>query len=102
MITLWSQWHKKLLWEAKQQRPEKPLGGPLRMRLDFFFPRPKKSHTDRWFIKYPDLSNLEKGVEDILQHAGVIADDKLICWTEKRKEYGPSHSMQVNLWRMED
>lgn len=64
-----------------------PLGGPVHLRLEFLFPRPKappKSHVlhkhpgRAWLASRPDLSNIVKGVEDALNGIAYLDDSQIV------------------------
>lgn len=74
--------------------PAVPLEGPLNVRLDFFFARPKSHSTKKglrpdapeWFCARPDSDNLAKAVLDCLTTMGLWKDDAQVVtlWAIKR------------------
>lgn len=74
-----------------------PLAGPVRLIIECHFAMPKSRWLKKsrrlgsWHTKKPDLSNLEKGIEDaangILWH-----DDSQVCWKESKKILGDQGS----------
>ena len=86
------------LAKAMANRPDKPLDEPLRVRLDFYFQRPKshyrtgkfsdqkKDSAPYWHTKTPDADNLAKFVCDSLN--GVFwRDDSIVCDLTVTKAY---------------
>lgn len=80
--------------------------GPLHIEYIFVFRRPKalqgRKHTDQRIphIKRPDLDNLIKAINDLLQNTGLIKDDSLICSFAGSKFYadkteGPSITVKI-------
>ena len=70
---------------ASCRLPRKPLTEPIIFFAEYYFPRPQRllrkcdpdgpiPHTQK-----PDLSNLMKLVEDVLEKEGWYRDDKQIC-----------------------
>lgn len=59
--------------------------GPLHVEYIFVFKRPKALQAKKYpaarisHIKRPDLDNLIKAINDLLQNTGLIKDDSLIC-----------------------
>lgn len=58
--------------------------GPLHVSYDFIFPRPKslfrKKDLDKRIkhTKKPDLDNLVKSVNDVLEDAGILSNDSIV------------------------
>ncbi|HSC08078.1 MAG TPA: RusA family crossover junction endodeoxyribonuclease [Steroidobacteraceae bacterium] len=86
-------WKALVVGAAREHRPSAPLDVPLRVSIDFLFPRPKSLmrakdpegelyHTGR-----PDRDNLDKAVLDALKQDGWFRDDSLACAGEIRKLY---------------
>jgi Holliday junction resolvase RusA-like endonuclease len=74
--------------------PEKPLSGPIRVDIAFYFKRParlmrRKDPDDAiWCTEERnDRDNCDKAVLDALVHAGIIEDDGLVCDGALRKFY---------------
>ena len=91
-------WEQALYAEMIEHLPKEPLTGPVLVDLHFLFPRPKSHYTSKGKLKTsapmchiikPDRDNLEKPVLDVgsvktkgkgsTPHAGIWADDKLVC-----------------------
>jgi len=88
-FTPWTGFHHRIVWRASQQLPAEPLSIPLRMIVEFRFAHSAASRRrgDYYMANVPDGDNLEKGVGDRLEYAGVLADDRYIVETIKRKVY---------------
>jgi len=65
--------------------PRSPLEIPVALHLVFVLPRRRGCRGYPVLVSEPDLSNLQKGVEDALNGI-VYRDDRLIvcAWVEKR------------------
>jgi len=83
---------------ARQHAPEKPFDCPLRVDMQFFFPRPKnhygtgknsqvlKPTAPNFHISRPDIDNCQKFVLDALN--GVFwKDDSVVCESKIKKLY---------------
>jgi Holliday junction resolvase RusA-like endonuclease len=76
-------------------KPAQPLGCPLAVRLDFYFPRPKKhfkkaalrDNAPLWYVAKPDADNLAKAVLDALTAVGFWHDDNQVAKLSVRKLY---------------
>jgi Holliday junction resolvase RusA-like endonuclease len=66
-----------------------PITNPVRLRVNFFLPRPKamKEGAAVPHTKKPDVDNLLKAVMDSMTAAGVWKDDALVYATEADKWY---------------
>lgn len=92
-------WKSAIAQAAKEFVPMPPLQGPLRMDIEFRFPRPKdhfrsngelKPSAPVWHTKKPDRDNCEKAVTDALKTLGMFCDDCQICGGEVTKRYATS------------
>lgn len=87
------EWKGLVVAAARACRPDQPLEGPLRVDIDFLFPRPKALMRKRdpdgelWHTGKPDRDNLEKAVLDALGQDGWWRDDAQVCAGEPRKFY---------------
>lgn len=73
-----------------KQHIRTPITGPVRVELEFYFPRPKaliyknKPMIRAWKTSKPDLDNLEKSTWDAMN--GIAwHDDAQVCESVKRK-----------------
>jgi Holliday junction resolvase RusA-like endonuclease len=63
--------------------------GPVNLKAQFYFGNRKNE---------PDLSNLYQGIEDVLQKAGVIQNDKqIVSHDGSRKIFGESARVEIEL-----
>lgn len=100
-----SRTYKQLIQLEAQQYRDKPLDGPLYMRLDIFrsipksFSRKKYEQAIDGYIRpttRPDCSNYLKGVEDALN--GVIyKDDSCIVDSEMHKWYSDRPRIEITI-----
>lgn len=84
-------WKGCIALAARQHMPPAPLDVPLRLDVDFYFPRPKclmRKKDPEGVIRHvqkPDRDNLDKAVADAMTAIGFWRDDCLICEGEIRK-----------------
>jgi Holliday junction resolvase RusA-like endonuclease len=68
-----------------------PITGPVRLRVDFYLPRPKgmkdTGEQNIPHVKKPDADNLLKAVMDAMTEAGVWEDDALVFNPDPAKYY---------------
>lgn len=89
----WVMWRNDVFAEALRHRPGRPLVGPVRIDIDFLFPRPKKMRgsvaipTWRATQRRDDRDNLDKLVLDALTEAGMVVDDGIVVDGRIRKMY---------------
>lgn len=105
--------------------PAEPYDEPVRLDVDFYFPRPKtfsKRVRDAYggrskdipagpvlHLAKPDRDNADKAVLDALDAKagiGFVRDDSMICWGTVRKFYHrlggrPGARLRVSLWRLD-
>jgi Holliday junction resolvase RusA-like endonuclease len=89
---------------ALRVRLNEPLTGYLWAMFSYYFPR------DVYFTKkgqmsgrLPDLSNLHEGIQDCLQKAKIIANDRLICSHDgSRRLVGEEYLLEVTLFRFDE
>lgn len=82
-------WKAQIAEQATSQLNSEPmLAGPIMLQLKFFMPRPKSLPKKKftYHTKRPDLSNLEKAVEDALTNV-IIHDDSQIFTKHSSKMY---------------
>lgn len=81
---------------ARPVMPATPLTDPLKLRLEFFMPRPgahyRKDNTLKptapsIFASKPDSDNLAKAVMDALSDIGFWRDDAIVSTLEVTKRY---------------
>jgi Holliday junction resolvase RusA-like endonuclease len=84
-------WKGCIALAARAHKPAVPLDVPIRLDVDFYFPRPKclmRKKDPEGVIRHvqkPDRDNLDKAVADTLTSIGFWRDDCLICEGEIRK-----------------
>ena len=95
----------KVLWEIRQQRPEKLFKGPISINLWFGMPIPKstpkkrRQRLERGFIlhtKKPDIDNLVKFYLDIMS-GEVFEDDRQIVRLLAIKEYSNNPRSEIKI-----
>lgn len=79
---------------------------PLEVACTFVFNRPDYMHTKKYpagrvaHTKRPDVDNLVKAINDVLQATGIIKDDSRIYYLSSKKYYsakeeGPSINIEI-------
>lgn len=69
---------QKLTAALWKQRPEKPMGGAIRLVVKWLFPKGK--HRDgEWKITKPDTDNLQKLLKDCMTATSFWKDDAQVC-----------------------
>lgn len=108
----WRQAVQYAAFDARQR--EKPLTGPLHVRMDFVLPKPKSAPKRKrtYPATRPDLSKLVRSTEDALTDAGVWLDDAQVVGITASKSYPnepvseecltlDSPGCVIQIWRVE-
>ena len=97
-------WKEAIMTAFLYQYKQK-IAQPVRLRVLFNFPFPKKSKNKGAFphIKKPDTDNLLKAVMDSITEAGVWEDDALVysIYAEKRYYGGVCGSAEITIEALE-
>ena len=93
-------WKSAIAVAAKEMRPDKPLAGPIGLRIVFLLPRPKSHYRANGNLRdpcrqvchaqKPDLDNLAKAVMDCLSTIGMWNDDAQVCKLDLSKWWDSS------------
>lgn len=97
----WEQWCRGNF--VDKWKGQEPLDEPLLLVATFWLDKPKSAKKRNFPVVKPDLTNLVKPVEDALELAKVVLDDKVICGhkTDKRYRIEPAQAgVMVALRRM--
>jgi len=73
-------WKAQIVEQVRNQLTNQPLlSGPISLTLIFYMPKPKSLPKKKalYHVKRPDLSNLEKAVEDALNDVVYIDDSQV-------------------------
>ena len=87
-----TKWQDRVRAAAIPVRPNKPISGPVRMNIIFYFALPQnkvrkdKNKQPFYNSSRPDFDNLCKGVSDALNKL-IWNDDGQVAWVEFRKCY---------------
>ena len=73
-------------------KPDKPIAGPVSLRVLWLFPRGKSHKNGEWRTTKPDTDNLQKLLKDCMTRCGFWNDDAQVVRevTEKRWADEPS------------
>jgi Holliday junction resolvase RusA-like endonuclease len=89
---------------ARPYKPEKPLEGPVKLLIDFYFRRPKSVPKKRVYPSVkPDIDNLIKAVKDA-GNSYFWKDDSLICEIAAGKYYSTDQTsfIEITILEMQD
>ena len=78
------EWKNVVAMYAKQVSPAVLFDGPLHLQLVFKMPRPRSVKGQRYPAVKPDLSNLEKAVEDALEGIVYTNDSRIVSKTSRK------------------
>ena len=56
-------------------KPDKPMAGPISLRVLWLFPKGKSHRNGEWRITKPDTDNLQKLLKDCMTRCGFWVDD---------------------------
>lgn len=94
----WTDWKHTVQAQCAPLAPRELIAVPLALVLRVFLPRPKSAPKKVTMpTKRPDLTNLQKGVEDALTGI-VFADDSLVVRVEATKEFVDPPGVQIELY----
>ena len=73
-------------------KPDKPMAGPVSLRVLWLFPKGKSHRNGEWRITKPDTDNLQKLLKDCMTKCGFWVDDAQVVRevAEKRWADDPS------------
>lgn len=102
------EWKSQIAIAARPLLPETPIEGPLRVDIEFRFPRPKahflkaglRDNAPAFHISKPDRDNLDKAVGDALTTLGMWKDDSQVCAGEIEKVYSEHPGATITITRL--
>jgi len=83
---------RALLAHLALRKPDKPMEGPVALRVMWLFPKGKSHHNGEWRVTKPDTDNLQKLLKDCMTRTGFWKDDAQVVseMAEKRWADEPS------------
>lgn len=82
-----------ITWQLKPYAPEKPLEGPLYLKIEWRFEL-KRCKRRAWKVTRPDLDNLEKGLLDVFTDLHFWKDDsQVVMKSTCKKEVPPGEGL---------
>ena len=102
-------WKQAVALAAKPFIPMVPLQGPLRVDIEFFFPRPKahcrsngelKASAPYWHTGRGDVDNLWKSCADALTTIGMWDDDGQVCAGFIQKHYAEKPGAAISIYQL--
>lgn len=97
--------NEALFWQLYPHAPSEPFSGKLCIRLLWVFDKKSltKAEEETFHDKRPDLDNLAKGTLDIMQKAGLIAEDSIISKLDLTKAWSRKYAgLYIQIWQMDD
>lgn len=106
-------WKGQIALAARPVLPAAPLDGPIRVDIDFRFPRPKghygtgknaavlKPGAPFWHTAKPDGDNLAKAVLDALTQLSLWHDDAQVCCCHVTKGYDARSGATIKITKLE-
>ena len=100
------QWRSAIGWRVKAAGWQRDtLTGPVRLELRFVLPRPLshlrggevREGAPYWHRSKPDISKLQRAVEDALTDAGAWSDDCLVAQAHCVKHYGTTPGVHITV-----
>ncbi len=67
--------------------PEKPLTGPLFLRVDWYFHTKTRTQDNTWKVTAPDTDNLNKLFKDCMTECGYWQDDAQVAYEIITKQW---------------
>lgn len=74
--------------------------GAIRANFEFYFPITGDHKDGDLKISAPDLSKLQRAVEDSITDAGLWTDDARLVQAKACKYYGQKTGAQINIWKI--
>lgn len=68
-----------LIGHLSRNKPDKPLEGPVSLRVIWLFPKGIKHKNGEWRITKPDTDNLQKLLKDCMTKCRFWLDDAQVC-----------------------
>lgn len=68
-------------------KPDKPLTGPISLRVLWLFPKGKSHRHGEWRITKPDTDNLQKLLKDCMTRCGFWKDDAQVVRETAEKRW---------------
>ena len=91
---------EELIKHLKPFKPSEPLVGPIKLDVEWRFPK-GKSHKDReWRVTKPDTDNLEKLLKDCMTEVGFWNDDAQVVIEHVQKYWSDEPtgiSIEINV-----
>ena len=95
-------WREAVTAAAREHVPDEPLDKPVRVSLDFYLPRPKRTKFGDWPAGKPDADKLARAILDSCTDAQIFVDDSRVVSLHVRKHWAddePGVSVMVEpLW----
>lgn len=100
------EWKGQVANSVKLLIPPVPIECPLALKLNFFFPRPKKHRRSNgelkpnaplFYTQKPDADNVAKAVMDALTMLGMWNDDSQICRLTVTKHFALQPGVQIEI-----
>lgn len=90
-------WRDAVRRAAAEHAPEAPLDEALRVSMDFYLPKPRRTKFGKHPAGKPDADKLARAVNDALTDSGLIADDSRIVALHARKHWAVDQEPGVTI-----
>ena len=97
----WREAEEKIRAALLPFRPAGLLTGPLSLKVVWSYPAGKSHRTGDPKVSRPDLDNLQKGLQDIMQSLGFFANDGAIVHLDAAKAYGEHAGIYIRITELE-
>lgn len=96
----WRGWSHRVFLSCSPP-PRLPHDGPVRMKIDYYMPRPdslpKRFDDGCYCWRKPDQDNMEKLILDALKRRGWFTDDGRVCDMHHRKVYSKQPGVRIEI-----
>lgn len=82
-------------------KPAEPMKGPLKLSVYWVF-RYTKASKEQWMVRKPDLDNLNKMLQDVMQDLQFFEDDSQIVILQAAKTRFKNPCISVELMELKD
>ncbi|MBR2096581.1 MAG: RusA family crossover junction endodeoxyribonuclease [Prevotella sp.] len=82
-------------------KPAEPMKGPIKLSVYWVF-RYTKASKEQWMVRKPDLDNLNKMLQDVMQDLQFFEDDSQIVILQAAKTRFKNPCISVELMELKD
>ena len=82
-------------------KPAIPIYGPVRLRIEWYFPAGNIHSPHQWKKTKPDTDNMIKLLKDVMTELGFWKDDAQVAWEESLKQYNDIPGIYIEVEELE-